>query len=332
MKMICYGVRETEKQFFIDLNKKFGYDLILEPKLLTHENITTVNGCEAVMLRANCVADKQNLIKMKEAGVKYVLTRTVGVNHIDVPACRELGLKTGYVPFYSPNAVSELALALGMGLMRNTFYMVNKTGVNKDFTVDSFMFAQEIRNSTIGIIGTGRIGLETAKGWHGMGAKVIGYDLYENKGAKGIIEYKKLDELIKTSDLISIHCPYIAGENEHMINKDFISKMKPNSFIVNASRGELLDPVALYEAIKSNHIKGAALDVVEKEPQIFFKTFGNDKLPIEAYEKLHQFYPRVVITPHIGSFTDEAVKNMVETTYLNLQEYLKTGQCKNEIK
>ncbi|WP_338972014.1 NAD(P)-dependent oxidoreductase [Spiroplasma endosymbiont of Panorpa germanica] len=332
MKMICYGVRDTEKEFFNEINKKFGYELILEPKLLTHENIDTAKNCKAVMLRANCVADKANLLKMKEFGVEYVLTRTVGVNHIDTKACEELGMKTAYVPFYSPNAVSELALSLGIGLIRNIFHTTFKTGMQKDFTVDSFMFAKEIRNSTIGIIGTGRIGLETAKGWKGMGAKVIGYDIYENQNAKGIIEYKKLDDVLAESDLVTFHCPYIKGENDHMINKEFLSKMKPNSFLVNASRGEILDPVALYDAIKSNHIKGAALDVVEKESQIFFKKFGKESIPVDEYEKLHQLYPRVVITPHIGSYTDEAVKNMVETTYMNLQEYIKTGDCKNKIK
>ncbi|ATZ18433.1 lactate dehydrogenase [Williamsoniiplasma somnilux] len=332
MKIVCYGVRDTEKVFFTSLNEKFGYELILEKALLLHDNIETAKNCDAVMLRANCVADAQNLDILKEYGVQYLLTRTVGTNHIDVNYAKELGFKMAYVPFYSPNAVSELAVNLGNGLLRNLFYMAHKTGVQKDFTVDNFMFAQEVRNSTIGVIGTGRIGYEAAKAWKGMGAKVLGYDLYPSDKAKEVLEYTDLDNLLKNSDLITIHCPYIKGQNDHMINKEFFAKMKDGSFLVNAARGELLDPVALYDAIVANKIKGAAIDVVEKEGQIFFKKFDQNLIPVAEYEKLHSLYPRLIMTPHIGSYTDEAVKNMVETSYLNLQEFLQTGNCKNIIK
>lgn len=330
IKMVCYGVRDTEKEFFTSLNEKFGYSLVLVKELLTHTNIDTAKSADAVMLRANCIADKQNLDKLKEFGVKYVLTRTVGVNHIDIDYADQLGFKMARVPFYSPNAVSELAVSLAVGLLRNTYYMADNMR-KKNFKVDDFMFAKEIRNSTIGIIGTGRIGMEVAKAFKGMGAKVLGFDIYPNDDNKVILDYVTLDELLEKSDLITLHSPYIPGENDNMINKDTIAKMKKGAFIVNAARGELINHQDLLVAIKSGYIKGAALDTLQNEGQIFFKDFEDKQLPIEVYQELSQLYPRVIFTPHVGSYTDEAVKNMVETTYENLSEFEKTGQCKNVV-
>ncbi len=166
---------------------------------------------------------------MKEYGVKYLLTRTVGYNHIDLKKAHELGFKMAYVPGYSPNAVSELAVSMGNGLLRNLFYSANHQQ-NHNFKIDDFMFAKEIRNSTIGIIGTGRIGYQAAKAWHGMGAKVLGYDIYESDQAKSILTYCDLKTLLKESDLISLHCPYIKEENYHLVDKNFLAKWNLDQF------------------------------------------------------------------------------------------------------
>lgn len=330
IKMVCYGVRKTEKIFFETLNKDYGYDLTLIEQYLTKDNIDTVKGHEAVMVRANCDCFEQNLLKMKEYGVKYLLTRTVGYNHIDLKKAHELGLELAYVPGYSPNAVSELAISIGNALLRNLFYSAYHQQ-NHNFKIDDFMFAKEIRNSTIGIIGTGRIGYQAAKAWHDMGAKVLGYDIYETDQARSILTYCDLKTLIKQSDLISLHCPYIKEENHHLVNKEFLAKMKPGSILINVARGELVDLPALYEAIKSGHLKAAGLDVLENEGHVFFKDFVGKPTPDAITNKLLSLYPRVIITPHIGSYTDEAVKNMIEITYQNLKVILSGKECKNKI-
>ncbi|QEH62298.1 D-lactate dehydrogenase [Spiroplasma chinense] len=329
MKIICFGVRDVEKPIFEKVNEKFGFEMTLLPELLTHDNVEVTKGHDAVLLRANCAADKVNLEKMKSYGIEYMFTRTVGTNHIDVEAAKELGFKLAYVPFYSPNAVSELAFSMGLGMLRNVIYMYDKMD-KKDFTVDSNMFAKEVRLSTIGIIGTGRIGFEAAKAWKGMGAKVIGYDPYPNPNAEGVIEYTTLEDLISKSDLISLHTPYIKGQNDHMINKELLSKAQDGLVIVNAARGELINHQDLYDALVSGKVRQVALDTLENEGQVFFKKHDG-ALPNDVYEKLYNLKPRVLFTPHIGSFTDEAVKNMVETSFENLKEYSTTGDCKNKI-
>jgi len=329
MKIICFGVRDVEKPIFEEVNKHFNFDLTMVPELLTHENVEITKNHDGVLLRANCVTDKINLDKMWSYGIKYMFTRTVGINHIDVEAAKQLGFKLAYVPFYSPNAVSELAFGLGLSMLRNILYMNNKMN-EKDFRVDAQMFAKEARNSTIGIIGTGRIGFECAKTWKGMGAKVLGYDLYPRTDAKNIIEYTTFEQLMKESDLISLHCPYIKGKNDELINKKSLDMTKDGLIIINAARGELINNQDLYNALISNKVKQVALDTLTNEGEIYFKKH-DAKLPNEIYEKLYQLKPRVLFTPHIGSFTDEAVKNMVETSFLNFKEYIETGDCKNKI-
>ncbi|AGM25518.1 NAD(P)-dependent oxidoreductase [Spiroplasma chrysopicola] len=330
IKMVCYGVRKTERPLFEELNKNYGYELTLLEEYLTKDNIVTAKGHDAVMVRANCDCEAENLLKMQEYGIKYLLTRTVGYNHIDLDKAHELGFKMAYVPGYSPNAVSELAVAMGNALLRNLFYMADRQH-HTNFKVDDFMFAKEIRNSTIGIIGTGRIGLEAAKAWAGMGAKVLGYDVYQSDQAKKILTYVDLDTLIKESDLISLHCPYIKEQNHHLVNKEFLARMKPGSVLINAARGPLADLEAVYEAVKSGYLKGVGLDVLENEGAVFFKDFKGQPTSDAITNKLLELYPRVIITPHIGSYTDEAVKNMIEITYENLKVILSGQECKNKI-
>lgn len=328
MKLICYGVRKVEVEFFKKLNK-FGYELTLVEELLNDTNIDLIEGHEAVMLRANCPGNKENLMKMKDFGVKYLLTRTVGYNHIDLDAAKELGFKTARVPGYSPSAIAELAVSLAMMLVRRTGYMVSNAR-NKDFTVNEYMFAPEIRNLTVGIIGTGKIGLTAAKIFKGMGSKVIAYDVYPNESAKDIVEYVSLETLRDQADVISLHCPYFKESNHHFINREFINNMKDGSFIVNTARGELQDLDAIIEALESNKLCGYATDVLEKEKDYFFKNL-NGKTLDDQMEKLVSLFPKALITPHIGSYTDEALTNMVEISYENLDEYLKTGTCGNKL-
>lgn len=330
MRIICFGVRDVEEKIFNDVNKKYNYELTFTKELLNHSNVNLIDGHNVVLLRANCIADEKNLTYMKNKGVEYCFTRTVGVNHIDIDAAKKLEIKTAYVPYYSPNAVSELALSMGLYMIRNLNLMADKMN-KKDFLIDNNYFSKEVRNSTIGVIGTGRIGFETAKAWKSLGAQVLGYDIFPRSDAKGIIDYTSLNELLMKSDLITLHCPLIKGQNEEFINKDSIAMMKKGVILINAARGELINYNDLLSALEVQHIKSVCLDTLTNESEVFFKTHVKD-LNNATYEKLLSLKPRVLITPHIGSFTDEAVKNMVEISFENLKEFIQTNSCKNIIK
>lgn len=330
IKLVCYGVRETEVPYFKEINKKFGYDIKLVTLGLNDENVQEAIGAEAIMVRGNCKATRRNLELLKNNGLKYVLTRTVGFDHVDLEAVKDLDLKCARVPGYSPNAIGELALSLAMMLLRHTAYTVNNTR-EKNFVVDPFMFSKEVRNCTVAVLGAGRIGLTTAKLFKGLGARVIAYDVFQSEEAKKVVEFMELDDVLREADIISVHMPYIKGVNYHMINDEFIGKMKDGAILINTARGEIQDIESIIKRIESGKLGGFGTDVLEGESGVFFKDLKGQTLENPLYEKLVGLYPRVLITPHMGSYTDEALTNMIEFSYENLQEYLEKGTCKNSI-
>lgn len=329
-KMICFGVRDYEKPYFDKLGKQYGYELVLRPEYLNNDNYDLALGYEMVMIRGNCVVDREHLALLKEKGLKYYLTRTAGYNHVDVAACKELGIETAFVPGYSPNAISELALTLAMMLLRNAAYMVDQTH-NGHFKVTNQMFSREVRGCTVGIMGCGRIGCTTAKLFKGLGANVIGYDVYQSDYAKTLVEFKSIDEFVKEADIIICHMAYIKGQNDNFINADMINNMKEHAILVNVARGEVMDTKAALDAVKNGHLDGLGLDVIDKEKTLFNKDFDPEHMDNEIHQEIIDLYPRVLITPHTGSATDLALIDMIEITLKNMEEYLTTGHCKNSL-
>ncbi|MDK4683840.1 2-hydroxyacid dehydrogenase [Kingella negevensis] len=329
-KVTCYGVRPNEVKFFKKLNK-YGYELNLVESLCTHDNIEEAKGSDAVIFRGNCKGDRQNLEKLASWGIKYAFTRTVGFNHIDLEAAKELGLQVARVPSYSPNAIAELALTLAMSLLRNVAYTVDHTH-GLDFRVTPIMFSKEIRNCKVGILGTGCIGLTEAKLFKGLGADVYGFDVFQSDAAKEVVTFLEMDELLAQCDVVSVHVPYFKGENDKMINADFLAKMKDGAILVNTARGELQDNAAIVAAIKSGKLAGFGTDVLPEETKFFFKKFDSlNDVPDDDVQELINLYPKVLITPHVGSNTDEALSNMIETSYDNLNEVLTAGTLTNSV-
>lgn len=329
MKVLFYGVRPIEVEYFHKINHRFNYDLVLEEELLNDENYHLSKGCDAVVLRANCNADKQYIDRIKAYGVKYLFTRTVAYNHIDVAYAKESGLDVARVSNYSPNAIAELAVSFALQLTRMAPMIANTR--RKDFMIGSDYFAKEIRNSVVGIVGTGKIGLTTAKLFKGLGAKIIGYDVYPTQEAKEILTYVSLEELQRESDIISLHAPHFKGENCEMVNAEFLSHMKDGSVLVNTSRGEIQNHEDILNALKTGKLRGYGTDVFSGESAYFFQDFSEKSLPDPIVEELINLYPRVLITPHIGSFTDEALMNMIEITLENLEQHKTVGISENTL-
>ncbi len=329
-KMICFGVRDYETPYFQDLEKKYDYDLVLRSEYLNDSNYELAKGYEMVMVRGNCPVNGEHMKELHDAGLKYYLTRTAGYNHIDLNACKELGIKSAFVPGYSPNAISELALTLAMMLVRNTAYATNNTH-SGNFKVTNQMFSREIRGCTVGILGCGRIGLTTAKLFKGLGAHVIGYDVYESDAAKVLVDFKDLDTFLKESDVIVCHMAYFKGKNDNFIDREKIAKMKDGVIFVNVARGEVADTKAILDAVEEGKIAGFGTDVIDHETTLFNKTFDPKAMDNEIHKKIIDLYPRVLITPHIGSATDMALIDMIEVTLKNMDEFLETGDCKNSL-
>ncbi|BDR57967.1 NAD(P)-dependent oxidoreductase [Xylocopilactobacillus apicola] len=324
-KIVAYGVRENEKPYFVKLNK-YNYELKLLPELLNHENIETAKGMDAVLLRANCIADAENLNLMKKWGIKYVFTRTVGYNHIDLAAAKANQQLVARVPSYSPHAVADLAFTLGLTLARHVS-LASFNSYQKDFQVKPEEFSREIRDLTIGIVGTGRIGVVEANNYKTLGAKVLGYDVYQSDAAKEVVQFVEQGELFSQADIVSLHVPYFPGKNDRFINAELIAKMKPDAILVNTARAEIVDVDAVVSALKNQKIGGFATDVIDHEQDYLGQKVDEIKDP--TLRELTALYPRVIITPHIGSYTVEALKDMISISYDNFNEVLQSGTSQN---
>ena len=330
-KIICFGVRDYEIPYFEELGKKYHYELILKSQFLNTENYKDALGYPIVMVRGNCVVDYPSMKDLALHGLKYYLTRTAGYNHVDLKACKDFKIEAAFVPGYSPNAISELALSLSMMLLRNLAYTTNLTSKGQ-YKVTNQMFSREVRGCTIGILGCGRIGCTTATLFKGLGAKVIGYDSYISDKAKALIEFKSLDDFFKESDIICVHMAYIKGVNDNFISADLISKMKKDAIIVNVARGEVLDLEAALKAVKEGKLAGLALDVISDEKSLFFKNFDDPKhMDTPLHQDLIDLYPKVLVTPHIASSTDKALIDMIEVSLKNMDEYFEKGTCVNSL-
>jgi len=329
VKITSYGVRPIEQPYFDQLNT-YKFDMNYVEALLTHDNVDASKGSDAVLVRGNCVVDRQNLQKFADWGIKYVFTRSVGYNHMDLQAGADLGISMARVPSYSPYAVAELALTLGLNLFRHVNLAVDRTR-QADFGITAGMFSKEIHTATVGIVGVGRIGLTEAKLYKALGAEVLAYDPYPSDEAKSITELCDLPDLLAKSDIVSVHVPYFPGKNENLINQEFVQQMKDGAVLINTARGELANVPAIISGLDTGHLTGYGTDVILDEVEIIGHQFDNQAaVPNETVRQL-MAHPRVLVTPHVGSYTESALQDMISISYENFHEVLTTGKTKNAI-
>lgn len=327
MKVLAYCTRSDEIDVFNKLSSKYGHEVTMIPENFSPETAHLAKGYDGITFFVNCKATREALETIASFGVKYIATRGAGFNNIDLVACKELDIKVSNVPAYSPNAVSELTIGLVINLTRKIHRAVERVK-EQNFELNG-LIGTEVRNLTIGVIGTGRIGLNVIKAFSGFGCKIIANDIYESDEVKKYAEYKSLDEVYKEADIITLYCP-LSADNYNMINDKAIEKMKNGVIIINVARGGLVDTAALVRGLKSQKISAAALDTYENEVGIFHDNHTDNVLQDEVLTWLLQC-PNVILTPHYAFYTDEAVKNMVETTLLNLKDFELFGAAKNEI-
>lgn len=327
MKVLAYCVREDEMDGFIKFSEKFRHEITTIPESFAPETAYLAEGYDGITILGNCKANREALEVISSFGIKYMASRSAGINNIDLKACKELGIKVTNVPAYSPNSVSEFTIGLAITLTRKINAGIKRVGA-QNFGLDG-LIGTELRNSTVGVIGTGRIGFNVIKAFSGFGCKIIANDIYEDEEVKRYAEYKEIDELYTEADIITLHCP-LFDENYHMINDETISKMKDGVIIINAARGGLIDTEALIIGLESGKVKAAALDTYESEAGIFHHDHTNSILQDNSLARLLQF-PNVVVTPHCAFYTDEAVSNMVETALSNLKDFELSGTAKDEI-
>ena len=278
------------------------------PDELGIENVASAQGFDAVVISGRSAMTAEALDRLAELGVKYLATRTVGVDHIDVAHAHELGLRvcnTGY----PPEGVAEFAVMLMLIVLRRYKPSLWRQQVN-DYSLGG-LEGRELGRLTVGIVGTGRIGQQVARILGGFGSKVLGYDPYPSDAARAAgIEYVPLDELYRRSDVVTPHVP-LTEENRGMIDAEAINQMRDGVVLVNVSRGELIDVAAVTSAIEFEKIGALAMDVFADEVGIYHESRVNDIIRNRDMAYLRQF-PNVVLTPHMAFYTDTNVNSMVE--------------------
>ncbi len=317
MNVTVYNCREfDEEELFFRYAKKLGIGLTLCADAPDMENISLANGSECVNIITSKMTEEL-LEGLKENGVSYLTTRTIGYDHIDMEAAKRLGIKVANAP-YGPHGVADYTVMLILMSIRKMKRILQRGSI-QDFSLEGIQ-GRELKDLTVGIIGTGRIGTTVIRSLSGFGCKMLAYDLYENAEVKKVVDYVSLEELWQQADIITLHAP-LTEENYHMIGKSTIKKMKDGVVIINTARGGLIDTEALISGIESGKISAAGLDVVENEFGLYYYDRKSDALDNRELSVLRGF-PNVTVTHHMAFYTDECVETVVRDSLMGCKLFV----------
>lgn len=324
MKIAFFDTKSYDKASFEQQGNENGIEFKFFDTKLNEDTVRLANGFDGVCIFVNDTANKAVIDALYEYGVKIIVLRCAGFNNVDLKAA-EGKITVVRVPAYSPYAVAEHTMALLLTSVRRIHKAFVRT---KSFNFSlSDLTGFDLYGKTVGVIGTGKIGKIFINICRGFGMNVLAYDKFPDKSSD--IKYVDLDELFKSSDIISLHCP-LTDETHHIINHNSIQKMKRGVMIVNTSRGALIDADALLDGIKARHIGGACLDVYEEESDFFFEDYSSHIVEDDVLARLISM-PNVIVTSHQAFLTEEALANIAQTSIENIIEFFDTGKCKNEV-
>lgn len=323
-----FDAKPYDIEFFTAANERHGFELkFLRPRL-TPDTVRLAEGFDSVCVFVNDQLDAPVIGHLHAAGVRLIALRCAGYNNVDLNAAHGR-LRVVRVPAYSPHAVAEHTVALLLALNRKTHRAFHRTR-DGNFSIQGLM-GVDLHGRTAGVIGTGRIGRLLAGILRGFGMRVLAFDPFPDPGwaAKAGVEYVGFDRLCREADAISLHCP-LTPETRHLINAAAIARMKRGVWIVNTSRGALIDTPALVAGLKSGHVGGAALDVYEEEEGYFFEDLSSAVMADDVLARLLTF-PNVLITSHQAFFTREALEQIADTTLANIRAFHAGDPLVNEI-
>ncbi|MCM8873132.1 MAG: 2-hydroxyacid dehydrogenase [Paludibacteraceae bacterium] len=327
MKIAVFSTQKYDREFLsaVPTEHKFVF---FEAQLNT-DTVNLTQGFDGVCIFVNDHADSEIITELKNNGIKVIALRCAGFNNVDVKAAEKAGIRVVRVPAYSPEAVAEHAVALIMTLNRKTHKAYLRIKEN-NFSLER-LTGFNIYGKTVGVIGTGKIGKAFCKIMLGFGAKVIAYDKFEDDEAKKLgIKYVTFEEVLKNSDIISLHCP-LTPETKYMIDWEAFANMKDGVMLINTSRGALINTKDAILALKRGKIGYLGIDVYEQEEHLFYKDLSENIIPDDTIARLMSF-PNVMMTSHQGFFTKEALTEIAATTVGNIDCVAQGKPSPNEVK
>lgn len=317
MRIAFYDTKPYDRESFRHAAGADRFEWQFHEFRLSTETADTARGTQAVCVFVNDRLDAACLVALAAHGVRLVVLRCAGFNNVDLLAAKTHGLVVTRVPAYSPHAVAEHAVALLLTLNRKIHRAYNRVR-ELNFSL-SGLVGFDLHGKTVGIIGSGRIGRAAAQIFGGFGCRVLASDSVPSFdwAATHGVEYVAQDELLSSSDVVSLHVP-LTPETYHLVNPSTLLRLKPGAFLINTSRGKLVDTTAVIQALKSGHLGGVALDVYEEEEGVFFEDLSGEVLQDDQLSRLLTF-PNVIITAHQAFLTHEALSEIARVTVQNVR-------------
>lgn len=325
MEKICfYNTKPYDKKYFEKYKDDYSLQIEYFSGKLREKTAVLARDYDAAVAFVNDDIGKETIDALYDSGIRILAMRCAGFNNVDLESAYGK-IHVIRVPAYSPYAVAEHAMGMLLSLVRKIPRAYNRTR-DYNFTLNSLV-GFDLHEKTVGVIGTGKIGKIFIDICKGFGMKVCAYDPYPSEETD--VEYVSIDELCKKSDVISLHCP-LNDNTQYIINKRTISLMKKNVYIINTSRGALIDSEALLEGLKSEKIGGACLDVYEDETDLFYEDKSDKVIHDDVLTSLISMN-NVLVTSHQAFLTDEALKNITTTTLSGLRDFFDGKELKNEV-
>ncbi|MEH2197388.1 2-hydroxyacid dehydrogenase [Nostoc sp.] len=329
MKVAVFSTKAYDRKFLSAANSPTQHELVFFEPRLNRDTAILAAEFPAVCVFVHDQVDAPTLELLASRGTRLVVLRCAGFNNVDLQAAADLGITVVRVPAYSPYGVAEHAVGLILSLNRKIHRAYNRVREG-NFSLDGLL-GFNLHERTVGIVGTGKIGLILGEIMKGFGCKILAYDVYRNPELEALGgKYVELPELFANCDIISLHCPLIP-ETHHLINAEAIEQIKPGVMLINTSRGALIDTQAVIEGLKSGKIGYLGVDVYEQESELFFEDLSGEIIQDDIFQRLTTF-PNVLITGHQAFFTAEALHNIAETTFANIADIENGRLCTNEIR
>jgi D-specific alpha-keto acid dehydrogenase len=310
--MTIYGCEWDEAALFRELTPRFGITPTITVAAVSEANIELAFGNQCISVGHKSRITNHTLLALSQIGVRYISTRSIGYDHIDVEYAERIGISVENIA-YSPDSVADYTVMLMLMAVRNAKSIIRNADVHDYRLTD--VRGKELRDLTIGVIGTGRIGAAVMDRLRGFGCRTLAYDNRPHAAA----DYVPLDELIRLSDIVTLHAP-LTADTHHLLDRRRIEQMRHGAFVINTGRGALLETDALVAALQSGRLGGAALDVLEGEEGIFYADRRNSPIENEALLRLQEL-PNVLVSPHTAYYTARALSDTVENSITNCLKF-----------
>ena len=335
MKIAFFDLEDWEIDYLKE--RIVGFDVSYFKEGVKQVSLKKFKDIDVLCVFVFSPVDKDLLDKLPN--LKYIMTMSTGFDHIDLDECSRRNIKVCNVPSYGENTVAEHAFGLILNLSRNIHKAYTRT-LKDEFSFDG-LIGFDLKDKTIGVLGTGKIGRNLIRMAKGFDMKVIAYDPFPNYDLSSSLgfSYVSFDDLLKSSDVISIHVP-LNRHTFHLINEENIAKMKQGVLLINTARGAIIDTHALIQGLESGMIGGAGLDVLEGELLIKDEkemVHSLSSLPREQMRLLLENHAlmkmsNVIVTPHLAFYSKEGLIRILNTTLDNLFDFLEDRGLKNEVK